>query len=477
MHQAAIKTIPVRQNSPKAIKVLRFTLICLVLELVFEGLARKLNIHGTSVVIFMLKDVLVALLGIQILQLHRPRIIDFLWVAYVVEIVFFIPLIVSTAAHDPKLAIFGATRYLLYPIVAFAVFIGFEKATLPQIVGFFRWCALLLIPTTALALYELRLPPTHWLNKSVAGGSLEGFSAGGFLRVSSTFSFVAQYCAFLNAEVFILMIALHDMRGVKFLRKAVFLSLIPLIVISSYVTGSRGAVLVNCVIIALAAGLCLMTLQARSAIRILVIAGGLVISLAVSKYVFPTAFAAYSTREEGHFLGATVEIQQRIYNAFFDWMRDAFSTPFLGSGLGVMSNGSEMLSSYAADTRAFTWTETDFATTLFEGGLYLVFVWYTFRYFVVYQITRRFLATAGNELSTPASFCVSYVIIVGLTATLGIQPPIAIWWWLGVGTSLLFWWKCIEPKDETKPTGAPPPAAKKVFRGQSAYAGRLHGRK
>jgi hypothetical protein len=464
----------VRENSPKALRFLRGTILLLVLDLVFEGLARKLNIHGTSTPIFFFKDLLVVVLGVQILILKRPAAVDFLWVAYMVELVLFIPLLVATAAHDPLLAVFGVKEYLLYPIVAFAVFTGFEKVTMGEVIGFFRWLALLLLPTTALALIELRLPASHWLNMSVEGDSLEGFSAGGYLRVSSTFSFVAQYCAYLNATVFILMIALQNMKTMGFFKKSVFLSLIPLLVISSYVTGSRGAVLVNCVIIGLAAGLCLMTLQARSAIRIMVIIGGLLITLSVSKYAFPDAFTAYSTREEGHFLGATSEIQQRIYSAMFDWMRDAFTTPALGYGLGVMSNGSDKLSSYASATRAFSWTETDFATTLFEGGLYLIFIWYAFRYFVIYQVVRRFLATAGSDLSVPASFCVSYVMIVGFTATLGIQPPIAIWWWLAVGTALTFWWKCMQSKDLTRPTGPAPTAPKKVFRGQSAYAGRLH---
>src|SRR5437773_12310749 len=81
---------------------------------------------------------------------------------------------------------------------------------------------------------------------SVSGESVEGFSAVGKLRVSSTFAFVAQYCMFLNAATFIL-------AAVFFLRErgkveSVLLSpwvLVVMLIIGTYITGSRGAVIGN----------------------------------------------------------------------------------------------------------------------------------------------------------------------------------------------------------------------------------------
>jgi hypothetical protein len=142
-----------------------------------------------------------------------------------------------------------------------------------------------------------------------------------------------------------------------------------------------------------------------------------------------------------------------------------------------MSNGSDTFSDYAAHLRLVAgWTETDFATTLFEGGLYLVVVWYGFRYYMIYQTTRRFLTDVHEGLSLPASFCQANVILLGFIATLGMQPPLAIWWWLAIGTSLLLWWKCVEPKRNDQGlviTPSPPPPKK--MRGRSVYAERLHG--
>ena len=476
--------VPSRENHPKALRLLRWTLLLLVVELTFEGLARKLNIPGTNVAIFLLKDIIVAAIGIQVMRQKRPPTINFLWVAYLAEIVLFLPLILYTAAQDPILAVFGAKEYLLYPMVAFGVFLGFEKSTWPEIVGFFRWIALLVLPTAGIALLQLHLPPTHWLNLSVDGAELDAFSAGGHLRVSSTFSFVAQYCAFINAEVFITVIALNSLKDVRFFGKAIYLSIIPLLIVSSYITGSRGAVLTNCVTIAMATALSLVKFESRSTFRIVLIIGALIMTLAVSRLVFPSAFEAYADRERGQLLGASSEIQDRMYDTMFDWMNNVATTPFFGSGLGIMSNGSEVLSRYAFNQREFTWTETDFASTLFEGGIYLIVVWYGFRYFVIYQAITHFMRVRDRALSLPGAFCAGFVITVGLTGTLGIQPPIAIWWWLAVGTSFLIWGKSVEaiatgakPKSDTLPPPPGPAQPEKKVRGQSAYAERLHAQK
>ena len=465
-----------KSNSPLALRCLRWTLFILVLLLVFEGLLRKINFAHSSIAIFFLKDFVVAVLGVQVLWLKRSPAIQWLWTTYVVEIVLFVPLLISTAWHDPVLAVFGGKEYLLYPIVGLATFVAFESSTVAEIIAFYRWIALLVIPTTAIALYQLHLPADSWMNMSVAGESLEGFSANGVLRVSSTFSFVAQYCAFLNAEVFIMAIALSHLSDVRFFRRVIYLSLVPLLILGCYMTGSRGAVLTNLVVLAAACGLSLMKFQARSAIRFVVIIFLLGLTLAATQYAVPDAFQVYSTREDGQLVGASSEIRDRVYDSFFGWTSDISTTPLFGYGLGIMSNGSEMLSDYAAVIRGANWTETDFASTLFEGGIYMVVVWYLFRYFVIFQCVRRFLAVTNDELSVPMSFAVGVVIVVGMIETLGIQPPIAIWWWFAVGSVLLFWWKSQEPSPSDSASTTPkigPPTVPKV-RGQSSYAARLH---
>jgi len=478
MHRAAHLSPPRPRGDAKALRLLRWTLLSLVLVLTFEGLLRKLDIQGTSLPIFFLKDAIVLAMGAQILRLPRPPVIDFLWYAYLVEVVLFMPLVLTTASNDFILALFGTKQYLLYPLVGFSVYFAFEQASVEEVTRFFRWLALLVLPTSGIALLQLNLPTTNWLNLSVGGSSLEGFSAAGHLRVSSTFSFVAQYCSFLNTEVFIVFIALCSLGSVKQPWKVFYYAIVPLLIIGSYVTGSRGAVLVNGAIVVLGAMLSLLKLRGGAALRIFFVLGGILAALVVSKYLYPQAFAAYTDREQGQLIGVSSASQERIAGTLFNWTGDVFSTPFFGNGLGIMSNGSEQFSRFAAVSKSIYWTETDAATTLYEGGLYLVIIWYGFRLFVIYHVVSFFLKMRESEFGFPNAFCVASIIILGLTGTLGIQPPVAIWWWLSVGTALVLWKKSVQTTEDLPiSTDIPSPSAEKKIRGQSAYAQRLHGRK
>jgi len=464
-------------NDPKAIAHLRRMLLLLVVLLTFEGMLRKMNLFGTSVLIFFLKDAVVFLMGMQIMKAKRPPAIDFIWGAYITTILFFVPVIILTGFHDPILALFGARGYLLYPVAGIALFTAYADATIDEVIRFYRILALLIIPTTYFAIYEIYLPSTHWLNESIGGGAEDAFSAGGRLRVSSTFSFVAQFCAFLNAQMFILMAALYRFNDMKFFWKWLYLMLIPLLVISCYVTGSRSAVVGNTAIITIASIFSLLKFEARNALRMVMLIGGILLIITIAQYYFPDFFAAYSARESGKLVGVSNEIQTRVMNSLFSWVNTIFSTPFFGYGIGIMSNGSDQISGYASSYRSQgIWTETDFSTTLFEGGIYLIFVWYSFRYYIIVQIIKRFLSGTRGELAASAAFSVAFVITTGINGTLGIQPPIAIWWWLAVGTSALLWWKSTEatPVVDNPHTSTSVP---KKIRGRSAYAERLHGRK
>lgn len=508
-----------------AVRTLRHTLMALVVLLTFEGLLRKLEPGSIGVLIFLLKDVVILYLGFQVFSRHKLNpAVHFLSIGYLVAGFFFVPCILQTMAHDPVLAVFGAKEYLLYPMVALALFVAFENAPMSRVVGFARLVAFLMIPAGLVAILQTRLPATNWINMSVDGGSLEDFSSAGHLRVSSTFSFVSQFCCFLNMQMFMVFLALQG--GVKKLpplKKLIYLAPIPLLVVCSYLTGSRGAVVGNTMVLVFAVGLACMRFELGKVIRFVWIAGAIAVVALIFQALSPDLMATYTVREKGHAFGVSNEIQDRVFDAFFGWTAHVGEVPFFGNGLGLMSNGSDAISSYSKNFRiASGWTETDFATTLVEGGPYLMFVWYAFRYYIIFQTTRLFLFQTSRELFLPGAFCQGYVILVGLTGTLGIQPPIAIWWWLGVGLSIMLWWRSIHPLAESdapavatagpirpvraaRAVGAPVPAVAKAhevlpakrpavaepepapaapppgppvkpMRGRSTYADRLHRR-
>lgn len=460
------------------VRWMRHLLLALVFVLTFEGVARKAAPDFMRIPIFFLKDALVGGLWVLVFQMTIPAMLQTIWTGFLVTGVLFVPLIALTAWYDPLLAVFGAKQYLFYPVVGLATFMAFEKSTMDQTFTFYRRISLLVIPTALLAFVQSRLPHDHWLNLSVNGGSMDAFSAGGELRVSSTFSFNAQYSAFLNAETFIVMVALQGWAQRSLFWKLISLTLLPLIVFSSFITGSRGAVVGNLTIVLLAFIISGVKFQVRDVFKIALVALVLFLALQGVRHFMPQALAAYSARENGHLIGISEEIRSRVWNSFVDLWGAGSTNTFLGHGLGVMSNGADVFSYYAGVWRTRLWTETDASTTMFEGGYYLMLVWYGFRFFVVIHTLRHFFTEVKREYSTAMAFCQAFVAISGMLGTLALQPPIAIWWWLGVGTLMLFCWKSIAPPDAEIIVDEPPapPPAKKI-RGRSLYADIIHARK
>jgi hypothetical protein len=437
---------PPEEKIDKPVRTLRRTLILLVLLLTFEGLLRKLEPNKIGVAIFLLKDVVILFMGLQLATRHRlPSAVNFLTISYLLACFLFLPNILMTGSHDPLLAVFGAKEYLLYPIVGLAVFVVFQNSSMDEVIRFIRFVAFLMIPAGLVAMLQTQISPNNWLNMSVDGASLEDFSSAGHLRVSSTFSFVSQFCAFLNMQMAMCVMALYRYGKLKGIWKLVYLAPIPLLIICSYLTGSRGAVIGNTSVLVIAIILACLRFELGKVIRFVWLGALIALVVVAFQYFYPSLMATYTVREKGHAFGVSTEIWGRVYQAFFGWMDNTDTVPFFGNGLGIMSNGSADISPYARTFRLEGWTETDFASTLFEGGPYLIFVWYAFRYYIIFTTTRRFLFQTKKDYFLPGAFCQAFVILVGLTGTLGIQPPIAIWWWLGVGLSTIMWWRSVHP--------------------------------
>jgi hypothetical protein len=423
-------------NARKSLDVLLWLLVTV---LVLEGFLRRLVGGGVGgIAIFFIKDFLcfgMLLLVNQVpsnpvrSQLSRPLLLLLLGL---------LPLILNTATHGPLLAVFGAKQYLLWSAVALAVTSAYLPDRPKQLFRLLTWVAILVIPTTLMAVYQQRLPAQHWLNASPDGASLSGFSSAGYLRVSSTFSFVAQYAMFLNALCYALPAAVTAPARSWLLRLIKSpLVLLPFMVAGMYITGSRSAV-VGSAAIALA-GLPLLLVRAGSRAFVPVV-GMLAIgavSLLVAREQFPEFFAAYDERSrdrdgESH----TEQIVGRVTSGLFDWVGGTWWAPasLIGYGLGVMSNGADRVSTYAASWRdGGFWTETDQATVLFEGGYYLVMLWYGFRLWILGQTLAWLFSMRQPRLVLPAAFAGGFVLVMGIVGTLSIQPPQAIWWWLAVG--------------------------------------------
>jgi len=246
----------------------------------------------------------------------------------------------------------------------------------------------------------------------------------------------------LLATSFFMQPALNSKLG-KLIKPFIYGALLLMLAVSAFVTGGRTAVLGCGGTLALGMALISFKRPQWFLSKGLLIIGVAIFSLGALRVAQPQYFLAYEERSTDD-VGATnnEKLAGRITNGFTEWT-DWFwdqdvPAMLLGNGLGVMSNGANQLSSYAARIRdTGYWTEGDVSTTFWEGGLYLAFVWYGFRLLVIALCLRLWYSIKDQPLAAAASVPLGYVIIHGLVAQLGMQPPLSIWWWLAIGIIFL----------------------------------------
>jgi hypothetical protein len=426
-------------------------LCLLIFTVVFEGLARKVAPASLGILIFFFKDFVTVVLLLLCLtgktNAEAARLLNVMGVL----LMLLSPCILLTAFHDPLLAVFGIKQYILFPTVAVAMCAAYLPDHRRQLFSLFRLIAFSVIVTTLVAIAQNRLPADNWLNLSVGGDDLSGFSAGGYLRVSSTFPFVGQYCYYLNALCYCLpaFFCFNKLFGSRAATIQIFV-LIGLSVIGTFVTGSRGAVIGNAAILSAGGLLLVLCGGGKALVKVIVPAAVGIVLLGVMQSQYPEFFAAYQARVDGTSEAShSIEIEKRVEGGLLGWADGSVEAPpsLFGYGLGVMSNGSDKLSAYAAQwRRSGYWTETDQATTFFEGGWYLVLVWYGFRFWIIFRSFALAFKMRLLEFRIMAYFAWGFILITGVMGTLAIQPQLAIWWWLAVGLIV-----CLDRFDRERP--------------------------
>jgi hypothetical protein len=419
----------------------RRLLYAIIGTLVLEGIIRKLVPSGLSIIIYFVKDFL-CILGLYYIASSKltdaPKQIA---KRIKVLIILLYPLLCYNLFIDPILFVWGGKLYLLYTVTAVLMAIAFPNESRDKFKKFIEFNLLLLVVAVFVGVFQLSLPASHWLNQSVDGGSLEAFSAAGILRISSTFSFTGQYSFFLtfaSAMYFCNFFLISDLKNHVFNNIWIKMAIGLLLFIGCFSTGGKTAVLGMLSIV----GLGFIFIGFKNPVFAF---KRLIVPVLIFSFVFPLIqilkpeyFAAYTARSNKSG-GSNDDILERVIEPFSGLVDGSF----FGRGLGVMTNGSDKVSTYAASIRAGGyWTESDFATIVWEGGMYLVAVWYGFRLFVIFYSFKVLLRIKDSNYYSAAAFLVAYIFIIGLTGTLTIQPPIAIYFWICFGALI-----CIQKFD------------------------------
>lgn len=420
----------------------RQLLYIIVATLVFEGILRKIAPGVLSIIIFFLKDFL-CVTGLYFIITSKLTSVSKRIVKMVqVLIILLYPLLCYNIFFDPILLFWGGKLYLLYTVLAILMTMAFPSHAIDKFKIFLLFIIALLIPTVLLGLFQLTLPASHWLNSSVSGDSLKAFSAAGQLRISSTFSFTGQYSFFLTfatAIYFCNYFLKSSRKNIRLDHKLSSIILALLLFVGCFSTGGKSAVLGFFGTVVL--GYIFVSLKYPAFIfkRLLFPVILVLFILPLIQIWKPEYFAAYIARSNSQG-GSKEDIFRRVTEPF----SNLNSSSIFGNGLGVMTNGSEKISTYAALIRdGGFWTETDFSTIIWEGGFYLVIVWYGFRLFLIFYSFRILFSIKNKNYLSASSFLFAYILIQGLVGTLTIQPPLAIYFWICFGALL-----CIQEFDK-----------------------------
>jgi len=413
----------------------------LVFTLVFEGILRKLVPSAIGLAVFFLKDALCLLAFFYVAKYEFNGLGITLVKAWKYIFIAFLPLFIAATFHDPILGFYGLKQYLLYPVVGLLLPIAFitkDRIHFSKITTVF---ISIIIPTTLIAIFQNALPATHWLNRSVDGGSLDGFSAAGYLRVSSTFSFTGQYSWFLNMISGFVAVNYFILGSNRTVLQNIILAVSTVcLVVGVFITGGRTAVVGTGVCLGI--GYIFSTLKwPQYSLKKGIIAISILFVLITGiRAIKPEFFAAYDKRSSGsEEKSHSAEIEERVFGDLFNWTDWLFlgdlHSVLIGNGISVMSNGSEKISPYAKEMKD-KWgggLESDLDTTAWEGGIYLMLVWYGFRLWVIIFCINIWYQIKDKYMGTSVSFLLGFVISSGCLGTIAKQAPINIWWWFTVG--------------------------------------------
>lgn len=424
-------------NNHRQAKKIRKLLYIIVATLVFEGVVRKLLPGFLSIAVFFLKEVF-CLVGLYYIYISASsgvtkKIIQI----FMILVYLMYPLLVYNVLLDPILLIWGAKTYLLYAVVAVLMTLGFPGDSKKEFISFIKFIIVLLLPTVLVAMLQNNLGPSHWLNRSVGGESLEHFSAAGKLRVSSTFSFTGQFSYFLvfSTAFYFANIFLSKKVNKSVFNRVLLISLGFLLIIGAFITGGRTAVIGFFAVSIVGFLFVIIKNPSVGLPKIFVIAISFFLIVPIIKEWKPEFFQAYEKRSsDGGNDDVIVRTTKPFTDAYSSLSEKQTYQMIFGGGLGVMTNGSEKISAYASSIRSsIPWTESDFSTIVWEGGMYLILVWYGFRLFIILYSLKIWYSLKKSSYSNSVAFLLAHTIVIGLTGTLSIQPPLAIYFWLTFG--------------------------------------------
>jgi hypothetical protein len=334
-----------------AVRDWTFGIRALLVVVIVEGAVRKWFMPSATELVYFYKDVLmIAVLFGYWRKLGKPRLLikGHLKVFSAILGLFLLYTVASLGMSDashPLVGILGLKAYCLYIPLAFLTPRAFRSKD--ELMGFLKWYALLVLPVAVIGVMQfLESNPQSSLNRYAINEETSGrpvniavFSTASgnyFVRVTSTFSYVTGLSVYLPI-MFVLLLAISSLNAKQLLARGIkllYYGAIGAVVVTSFMTGSRTAVLA---IAGSAFIFYFFTARRNTFRRLQQIAVLSVILYFAFSSLFPQAYDAFYTRTFGG-EDRMNEGWSRITGALSLPVEEASYAGLFGYGVGLTQN-------------------------------------------------------------------------------------------------------------------------------------------
>lgn len=333
----------------------------LLVVLIIEGAVRKWFLPSASELVYFYKDFLMVVIVISYLTNGRrlPLLVKHELKAFTVIVIAFalyaIASISNAGLPHPLVGVLGVKAYLLYVPLAYLVPRSFTSKV--KLVAFLKWYLVIALFVGALSAMQFvesdsasALNRYAWDEETTGATGMEMPVANfqdsvgtSYVRVTGSFSYLSGLAIYLPT-MFALLLGLISQRSILSLPKGfkwIYHVALGIVVTTSFMTGSRGAVLNLGVIALVFYGLTSKKDLLRRLRQIAV--GAVLIGIGLTLF-FPKAYDALYTRA----LGSEDEITEgrgRIDEIFTLPFREASYAGAFGYGVGATQNATPVLMS------------------------------------------------------------------------------------------------------------------------------------
>src|SRR5215216_1555160 len=323
----------------------------LLVIVVIEGAVRKWFLPSATELVYFYKDALMVIILIGYRRQHRKtpllikRSVQVFSLALALFVAYAVASMIIPGGPHVLIGLLGVKAYCLYMPLAFIVPRAF--ASKEKIIGFLKWYSLIALPVAAVGVMQfLDTNPRSVLNRyavneeassrAVDVATFYGSSGQGFVRITSTFSYVSGLSIYLPV-MFALLLSLTSFYSIRHLSRSVralYYLALGAVVVLSFMTGSRGSVLAIAVIAVIFYWFASKKNLFRRLRHVAIIGALIYVALTT---LFPQAYDAFYTRAFGENQRVD-EGLSRITGSFDFPAKEASYAGAFGYGIGLTQN-------------------------------------------------------------------------------------------------------------------------------------------